>query len=215
MDVAAEVRAEDVVSEESGLFSLGDGRLQALDRERVFSAAVDVAFVGAYRVGSDEHAFEYRVRVALKQRAVHECARVAFVGVADDVFLRARRFLAEAPLHAGRESAAAASAEASLLHFLDDLLRRHSEKDLRESFVAVGSDVFLKRIGVDVSAVLEDEAVLLLVEVDVGVVGHALRRERLLEEQAAHHAALYEMFADYFLYVLFVDVRDRTFLQDR
>ncbi|MPM40239.1 hypothetical protein SDC9_86879 [bioreactor metagenome] len=198
MDGAAEIRAEDLVSKKSGLFSLRYGLLQALDRERVFGAAVDIALVGSDRVGADDHALEYRVGVALKQRAVHERAGVALVGVADDIFLRARRLLAEAPLHACREPAAAAAAESGLLHLFDDLLRRHREKDLRKSFVAVGSDVFLKRVGVDVSAVLEDEAVLLLVEVDVSIVGNALRREGFFEEQAVHDTSLDEVFADYF-----------------
>ena len=61
------------------------------DGQRVLGADVDVGLGGADGVGGDDHAFEQPVRVALEHRAVHERARVALVGVADQVLLLARR----------------------------------------------------------------------------------------------------------------------------
>ena len=63
-------------------------RLHALDGQRILRAHVDEAFVGADGVAGDEHPLDDGMRVAFHQRAVHECARIAFVGVADDIFLR-------------------------------------------------------------------------------------------------------------------------------
>ena len=57
--------------------------------------------------------FEQAVRVALDDRAVHERAGVALVGVADQVLLVGRLLPGELPLLAGREAAAAAAAQAA------------------------------------------------------------------------------------------------------
>ena len=100
---------------------------QALDRERVLVAHVHVAFhravAGADGVGGDDHALDDAVRVALEHGAVHERARVALVGVADDVVLLAGVGAAVAPLPARGEAGAAAAAQAALLDFVDHGLR--------------------------------------------------------------------------------------------
>ena len=54
------------------------------------------------------------MRIALDHGAVHERARVALVGVADQVFLLAGRGAGELPLLAGGEAAAAAAAQSAL-----------------------------------------------------------------------------------------------------
>ena len=59
----------------------------ALHRQGIFGAHVDIALVRAYGPGGDDHALDDAVRVALHDAHVHESARVAFVAVADDVFL--------------------------------------------------------------------------------------------------------------------------------
>ena len=56
---------------------------------RVFGAQVDVALRGADREAGDGHAFDEHEGIAFHQHAVGEGAGVAFVGVADDVFLSA------------------------------------------------------------------------------------------------------------------------------
>ena len=77
---------------------------EPLDGQRILGADVDVGLRGADGVGGDDHAFEQPVRVALDHGAVHERAGVAFVGVADQVLLVARRLAGELPLLAGRET---------------------------------------------------------------------------------------------------------------
>ena len=68
-------------------FGLGDGRLQPLDGQRIFGADVDVGLRRADAVGGDGHAFEQAVRIAFDHGPIHERAGIAFVGVADQIFL--------------------------------------------------------------------------------------------------------------------------------
>ena len=89
--VEAEGRFKDAAAQQAQLLGLLDGGLQPADGQRIFGAHVDEALVRAHRVGRDGHAFQHAVRIAFQHAAVHERAGVALVGVADDVFLRARR----------------------------------------------------------------------------------------------------------------------------
>ena len=91
-----------------------------LDGERVFCAAVDEELGRAGRVGSDEHAFENLERDAFHHGAVHECARVAFVGVHDEDLFGDLLCGEEGPLHSGGEAAASASAESGLFDGVDN-----------------------------------------------------------------------------------------------
>ena len=62
-------------------------RAHALHGQRVLGAHVDQRLVGADRARGDHQPLEHAVRIAFHHAAVHERARVALVGVADDVFL--------------------------------------------------------------------------------------------------------------------------------
>ena len=86
--VDAELKSlfEDAGTEEMFVLRLLDGGLQALDGEGVFAAHVDVALVSPDGITGDGHTFEYAVRIALQNAAIHECAGVAFIGVANDIF---------------------------------------------------------------------------------------------------------------------------------
>ena len=65
--------------EQAHAFRLPDGSSQALDRQRIFGAHIDVAFGCAHRIGGDHHAFEHAVRIAFEDAAIHERAGIAFV----------------------------------------------------------------------------------------------------------------------------------------
>ena len=58
------------------------------DRVRIFRADIDEAFARADRERCYRHAFDQDEGIALHDHAVGEGAAVAFVGIADDVFLR-------------------------------------------------------------------------------------------------------------------------------
>ena len=111
-DVEREVAAEDVLAEQAELAHGRERGAQTPDGQRVLGPDVDVAVGGADGVGGDQHPLEDGVRIALDERAVHEGAGIALVGVADEVALVALRLPADGPFLPGREARAAASAQA-------------------------------------------------------------------------------------------------------
>ena len=113
-DVEVGEAAQDVGPKEPGRAALGDGVLQALDGQRVLGPAVDVALGGPDGVRGDEHALDDPEGVALQDGAVHEGARVALVGVADEVLLGGRGVQGDLPLLPGGEARAAPSAKPGL-----------------------------------------------------------------------------------------------------
>ena len=121
-DVEVEAAAQDVLAQQAVFLGLGDGGLQVLDGQRVLGADVDVGLGGADGVAAGDHAFQQPVRIALADRAIHERARIAFVGVADHVLLVAGRVEGHLPLLAGGEAAAAAAAQAAGQHLVHHFL---------------------------------------------------------------------------------------------
>ena len=95
---------------------LVDGDLQALYRDGVLGTDIDIALVCADGIAGNGHGFDDDMGVALQNGTVHERAGVALVGVAADVFL-IRLVVRPQSVHftAGREAAAAASAQAGIL----------------------------------------------------------------------------------------------------
>ena len=153
-----EAAAEDVLAEEAFFLSLGDGVFEALHRERVLGTDIDDAVVRADRVAADGHGFEDGVRVAFEHGAVHERARVAFVGVADDELFAFGLGGRERPFLAGGEARAAASAEVGSGDHVDDVLGLHGGDDLREGGIAAFGDVLVDIFGIDAAGVAEDDA---------------------------------------------------------
>ena len=179
-------RAEEVVAEEPGGLGVGHGLAHALDCQGILGAHVDVALVRADAAGGDHHALDDAVRVALHDGAVHERARVAFVAVADDVFLGVVLDAGGLPFAAGGKTAAAAAAQARFGNDVAHGLAVHFGEGLARGRVAAVGHVFLDLVGVDEAAFLEHAAVLALVE------GNLVRAEALFPgtridvEQALH-----------------------------
>ncbi len=85
-DVEIESGSEDVLAQEPGLARLLHGDPGVTHRHRVLGADVDDPVRRADRERRDHHAFDDGVRRTFQKAPVHEGARVAFVGVADEVF---------------------------------------------------------------------------------------------------------------------------------
>ncbi|CCX42659.1 putative uncharacterized protein [Clostridium sp. CAG:1024] len=119
-------------------------------------------------IACDGHGFEHSVGVAFQHGAIHERARVALVGVADDILGVASVVRGKLPLHAGREACAAAAAKAGGFHEVDDLLRRHAREHFAERLIPVHADIFFDVLGIDDAAVAERNAHLGLVESRIG-----------------------------------------------
>ena len=129
------------------------------DSVRIFGANVDVALSGAHRDAGDGHAFDQDERIAFHDHAVGEGPAIAFVGVADDVFLVGLGVRNGLPFDAGWKSRAAAAAEAGLRHLLNDASR--IRQGFRKTPVAVVGFVIVERTRIDDSAARECQASLL------------------------------------------------------
>ena len=125
LDVEGKVGAEELLAQIAFGPGLLDGLVQPVLGEVVFAPDIDKALAGPHGKAGDGHAFQDLVGVALHDVAVLDGARLAFVGVADDVFLGRRQGPGEGPLQAGGEAGAAPAADARGLDFLHHLLRGH------------------------------------------------------------------------------------------
>jgi len=86
LDVKRELRAKYAFPAQSERARLLECRVNMLDGQRVFVADIENAVRGARCVGANQHALQDAVRVALEHAAVHVGSRVAFIGVAYEVF---------------------------------------------------------------------------------------------------------------------------------
>ena len=91
LDVEIEARAQDVLAQKAVIAGLLEGDGQPLDGQRVLVPDIDESRRRADGFGPDDHPFDDRMRVGFEDAPVHEGARVAFVAVADEVFLPAVR----------------------------------------------------------------------------------------------------------------------------
>lgn len=195
LDVERETRTHDVVAQQAVLPRLCDGHFEPVDSQRILRADVYHAFRGSRAVAVDGHGFDDGVGVAFEYRAVHESPRVAFVGIADDVFLVGLHLAGDFPFESRRETAAAAAAQSGVHNLADDLLRSHL-KYLAQGGVTVAGDVFVDVLRVDEAAVAQGDADLGFIELHVLGVGDVSARVGGDIEQALHLASLDDVFAD-------------------
>ena len=124
-------------------------------------------------IRADHHAFDNLVRHAFEQGTIHERPGIAFVGVANDIFLVAGRLAAKAPLHAGREAGAAATAQAGLAHFVNHLFGFQRTERLGHGSVGAPSNRIVDALRIEPAAVAKHVALLRPVEGNqIGSRGH-------------------------------------------
>ncbi len=97
--------------------------LQGAERVGIFRAEVDVAAGGADGESGNGHALDQDEGIAFHDHAVGVGAAVAFVRVADDIFLVVRRVKNGSPFDPGGETRAAAPAKSGVGDFFHDRLR--------------------------------------------------------------------------------------------
>ncbi|MNY07937.1 hypothetical protein D3C86_1407640 [compost metagenome] len=165
MQIEALAAAEDVVAQVALGIGRGDGRLESGLGVGVFRAQVDVAFGRADGQGGDGHTLDQHEGVVLHHHAVGEGARVALVGVADDVLLRRRAAGHGAPLDPGGKGRAAAPAQAGVEHLGDDRLGADFQRAL-ETAVAVMGDIVGQRQWIGDPGAGKGQALLALEVVD-------------------------------------------------
>ena len=152
--------ARDVLAQVALFVGDGDGALHRLERVRIFRAQIDVAAGGAHRESRDGHALDEHERIAFHDHAVGVGAAVAFVRVADDVFLVGSGLQNRLPLDAGGETRAAAPAQSGVGDFVDERFGRHRQRAL-QAFVTVAAHVIGERKRIDDAAAGEGQPLLL------------------------------------------------------
>ena len=97
------------------------------------------ALLVAHSESRQGDAFQQQMRAMFHQHAVFEGTWLAFVGIADDIFLSARLRPREIPLQAGGEGCAAASDKTGCFNFGDHIFRCHLGQRLAQrGVIAVG-----------------------------------------------------------------------------
>ena len=77
------------------------------------------------------------------------------------------RLAGQRPFEAGRETAAAAAAQAGLLDLVDHLFRRHLFQDFIQGGKSVVGDIFFQAVEIDLAAVFQDNFLLAVEKADV------------------------------------------------
>ena len=176
LHVEVEGRVADVVAQQPAAPRLAQRSGQPRYGHRILGAHIDEALARAHRVGRNRHAFNHAMRIAFHHAAIHECAGVALVAVADHVLQVAGGLGHRAPLQAGRIAAAAAPAQSALGDAMDHAVGRHLGQHRQQRLVAVARNVVVDLFRIDVAGILEHHAHL-LVEVLVQIalqLGHRL-----------------------------------------
>src|SRR5580693_8059394 len=86
------------------------------------------------------------MRYHFHQRPVLAGARLAFIGVAEDVFWLGRFLRHEAPFHSSREARAAAPAQIRFFYFVDHLIWRQFFECALHALVAVVRNVHIELV---------------------------------------------------------------------
>ena len=129
-------RAEGAFAQEPACLRILDSRAHALHRQRVFCPDVNQGFVCANRARRDDQPLQHAMWIALHHAAIHECARVSLVRVANNVFLALGLCPGGFPLAPGGETAAATTSQARARNLLANLFRRHLEEGLLRRRIA-------------------------------------------------------------------------------
>ncbi len=163
-DIELEAAAKNVFAKHAVLAGLFDGSIQVVNSQRVFRANIDDSFSRAHHVSADDHALEQRVRIALDFVAIHVRAGIAFIGIADDVFLVGLGFGEKFPFIASQVASTAAAAQLCGFDLLDDVFRPTIDQHFIKGLVAANSNVFFDVVWIDEPAIAQDDFLLTLEE---------------------------------------------------
>ena len=64
---------------------LFDCNAKSADCQRVFRTDINISFLCLYRIGCDHHTFDHAMRISFHDASVHECSRISFITIADDI----------------------------------------------------------------------------------------------------------------------------------
>ena len=142
MQLKFEVAACNVIAQVTRCAGLFQGFFKALIGGENFAVNVVVAHTRTNRVAGDDHAFNHDVGVVHQDVAVFERAWLAFVRIANDVFLAGELAGHEAPLEAGRKACTTTATQRRGFELGNHLILRHA----RWNFFALGIHSGLRAI---------------------------------------------------------------------
>ena len=125
LDIQREAAAHDSRAQQPARLGFGYGSRQDGCGAGIFAADEDIGFARVRRISRQRYAFQQEMRAMFHQDAVFESARLALVGIADDILGSARGSPRELPLHAGGEGRAATPDQARSFHLGDQFVRCH------------------------------------------------------------------------------------------
>ena len=179
-----------------------DGFLQTFDRQWILSTAVDISKLAADRVGSDHHAFDQAIGIAVEDRTVHECTWVTFVSVTDQILLVTGGSFTERPFDTGRETATTTTTQTGLLDFLNNFFGCHGHGFFDAGETPMGEKI-VEALSVDSATTGENNALLFIEELVVIFAGNLLCDRLVLEHvlfnNLRHQFSSHEIVCDGFL----------------
>ncbi len=204
LDVEVEAGAQDVLSQQAVFPGLGDGDLEPVDGKRILRPDIDQAMVRVDAVPADHHRFDDGIRIAFHDGPVHEGSRVALVGITHDILVGRVELAGDLPLHAGRETGAAAAAKSGGLD-----IRQHVQavpfQTVRQGLVAVTGNVLQDVFRVDETAVPQRDPDLFPVELHVLGIGDVPAGRRILVQEPFHLVAADDVGSDDLFHVIRAD----------
>ena len=120
VQIEIEVTAEEFLAEKACLDAAGNLLAEDFLLKGVFVADIEDAFFRTGDQAGDDHAFGDEVRKVIEDEAILDGARLAFVGIADDVFCGVGLLADEVPLHPGGETGATHATKFSLFQGVED-----------------------------------------------------------------------------------------------
>ena len=135
-DIEAELRTHDVFTEITGSISFIQSLVHAFDAREEFTTCIDISRTSAESPARNNQTFDQAVRIFQQKEVILVRTAFAFVSVHHDIHRLARVTRNEAPLHAGRESRTATSAETGALNAINHFELRHFEQRLGNGGIA-------------------------------------------------------------------------------
>ncbi len=207
MHIKVEACAEKILPQQAIGMGLLNGHLQPLHRNGILCPNINISLTGANGIAANGHGFDDGMRVALQQRTIHECARIAFISVAGNVLLICLALIAEEPLFARGETAAATTPQSGVDDLLNHLFPGHFRQSFGKGLIAVKGDVLFNVFRVNYAAVPQGNTLLLPIETDfvqchinAGFMGHMIHVHQVL-----YLAPLQQVFRHNFVHVLYLD----------
>ena len=139
------IRTQNIFTQKTCSTRLGKCGLKALVAFENFAVNVVVARFRTHRVTGDNHAFNQGMGIEHDDVAVFKCTRLAFVGIADDVFFSREGTGHKAPFQTGREARTATAAQAGGFDLVNHIaLRDVFGQDFTQGGITATFDVFVQ-----------------------------------------------------------------------